>query len=81
MKFRFSIKVKMAPHIFDPQASTIEKSLKKMSYPVGDFAVGKVFDFSIEAPSEECARSIAKEIAEKVLSNPVLETFVLEREE
>jgi phosphoribosylformylglycinamidine (FGAM) synthase PurS component len=55
--------------------------LKKMSYPVGDFAVGKVFDFSIEAPSEECARSIAKEIAEKVLSNPVLETFVLEREE
>lgn len=81
MKYKFIVHVKMAPGVFDPQASTIEKNLKKMSYPIEKLKVGKTFEFSLDAVSEEKALFIAKEIAEKVLSNPVLEKFTLERVE
>ncbi len=79
MKYDFVIHVKMAPNIFDPQATTIEKNLKKMSYPVEDLKVGKVFEFSVQADSEKLAFDIAEDMAKKVLSNPVLEVFEVER--
>ncbi len=79
MKYDFVIHVKMAPNIFDPQATTIEKNLKKMSYPVEDLKVGKVFEFSVQADSEKSAFDIAEDMAKKVLSNPVLEVFKVER--
>ncbi len=79
MKYDFVIHVKMAPNIFDPQATTIEKNLKKMSYPVEDLKVGKVFEFSVQADSEKSAFDIAEDMAKKVLSNPVLEVFEVER--
>jgi len=79
LKYDFVIHVKMAPNIFDPQATTIEKNLKKMSYPVEDLKVGKVFEFSVQADSEKSAFDIAEDMAKKVLSNPVLEVFKVER--
>ena len=79
MKYDFVIHVKMAPNIFDPQATTIEKNLKKMSYPVEDLKVGKVFEFSVQADSEKSAFDIAEDMAKRVLSNPVLEVFEVER--
>lgn len=78
MKFDFLVKVKMAPGIYDPQAVTIKKSLKKLSYPVAELKLGKIFEITLEADSEEKARSIAGEIAAKVLSNPVFEVYELE---
>ena len=79
MKYDFVIHVKMAPNIFDPQATTIEKNLKKMSYPVEDLKVVKVFEFSVQADSEKLAFDIAEDMAKRVLSNPVLEVFEVER--
>jgi phosphoribosylformylglycinamidine synthase len=78
VRFDFQVKVKIAPRIYDPQAVTIEKSLRKLSYPVSGLRTGKIFEVSIDAPSEEKARSIAEEIAAKVLSNPVFEVYELE---
>ncbi|MGB9834809.1 MAG: phosphoribosylformylglycinamidine synthase subunit PurS [bacterium] len=79
MKYNFLVKVKVAPQIYDPQAVTIEKSLRKLSYPVTEVRMGKIFEISIDALSEEKARSIAQEIAAKVLSNPVFEVYELEQ--
>ncbi len=79
MKYDFTVKVSMAPRIFDPQAATLERSLKKMNYPIEKISMGKNFELSVEAPSEDEARAVAAEIAEKILSNPVLEIFELER--
>ncbi len=78
MKYKLVVYVNMAPGIFDPHASTIEKNLKKMSYQIEDMKIGKTFEFSLEAGSQEKAMAVAKEMAEKVLSNPVLEKFHVE---
>ena len=78
MKYDFVVHVKMAPNIFDPQATTIEKNLKKMSYPLENLRLGKIFEFSLQAESKESALDIAKDMAAKVLSNPVLEIFNVE---
>jgi len=78
LKYDFVIHVKFAPNIFDPQAITIEKNLKKMSYPVENLKAGKVFEFSVQAESKALAFDIAKDVAKNVLSNPVLEVFEVE---
>jgi len=78
MRYNFLVKVKIAPRIYDPQAVTIEKSLKKLSYPVIEVRMGKIFEIGIDALSEEKARLLAQEIAAKVLSNPVFEVYELE---
>ncbi|MDI6868794.1 MAG: phosphoribosylformylglycinamidine synthase subunit PurS [Coprothermobacterota bacterium] len=78
MRYDFQIKVKIATRIYDPQAVTIEKSLRKLSYPIMGLRIGKIFEISIDAPSEEKAKSIVEEIAAKVLSNPVFEVYELE---
>lgn len=81
MTYNFVVKVKMAPNIFDPQAITIERSLKKMAYPIKKIEIGKSFALSIESDSEKNAVKIVTEIAERMLSNPVLEVFELEQTE
>ena len=48
MKYNFLVKVKVAPQIYDPQAVTIEKSLRKLSYPVTEVRMGKIFEISID---------------------------------
>ncbi len=78
MRYNFVVHVKMAPNIFDPQATTIEKNLKKMSYPVENLKLGKIFEFSVQAESKEIALNVAKGMATEVLSNPVLEVFNVE---
>ncbi len=78
MKYSFIVHIRMAPNIFDPQATTIEKNLKKLSYPVENLRFVKTFEFSVQAKSEESASKIVKDMAEKVLSNPVLEVFDVE---
>jgi phosphoribosylformylglycinamidine synthase len=42
---------------------------------VTDVRVGKHVQLTIDAPDEAAARDQVDEIAEKLLSNPVIETF------
>jgi phosphoribosylformylglycinamidine synthase len=39
---------------------------------------GKVFDLRVDADDAESARRIASEIAERVLSNPLIEQYEVE---
>ena len=42
---------------------------------VTDVRVGKHVQLTVDAPDESAARAQVDEIAEKLLSNPVIETF------
>jgi phosphoribosylformylglycinamidine synthase len=48
---------------------------------VKDVRQGKYFELEIEATSAEDARRIVSEAADKLLSNPVIETYRVEVEE
>jgi phosphoribosylformylglycinamidine synthase len=79
MKARVFVTLK--PSVFDPQGRTIAEALHSMGYAgVGDVRQGKFFELELDAASAEVARSLAAEVADKLLANPVIESYRVEVE-
>jgi phosphoribosylformylglycinamidine synthase len=77
MKARVYVTLK--PSVFDPQGQTIADALHSLGYKtVGDVRQGKFFELDVEAGSADQARTLASEVADKVLANPVIESYRVE---
>lgn len=77
MKARIVVTLK--PSVFDPQGQTIAEALQTLGYQaVRDVRQGKYFELDLAAPSPEAARTLAAEVAAKLLANPVIESFRVE---
>lgn len=60
--------------IADPEGATIERALPALGFDgVADVKAGKSFRMSIEAPSGDEALAKATSLAQRLLSNPVIE--------
>ena len=71
--------VTLKPSVFDPQGRAIAESLHSMAYAgVTDVRQGKYFELDIDAPSPDAARALVSEVADKVLANPVIESYRIE---
>jgi phosphoribosylformylglycinamidine synthase subunit PurS len=67
------------PSVFDPQGRTIAEALHSLGYgTVGDVRQGKFFELEVNAGSQDQARALAAEVADKVLANPVIESYRVE---
>jgi phosphoribosylformylglycinamidine synthase len=79
MKARVYVTLKQS--VFDPQGQTIADALHSLGYTnVGDVRQGKFFELELDAPSAAQAQQIASEVANKVLANPVIESYRVEVE-
>ena len=79
MKARVYVTLKKS--VFDPQGKTIADALHSMGYTgVGDVRQGKFFELDIAAASPDQAKTLASEVADKVLANPVIESYRVEVE-
>ena len=77
MKARVFVTLK--PSVFDPQGRTIADALHSMGYQgVGDVRQGKYFELELDAASADSARALASEVADKLLANPVIESYRIE---
>ena len=73
--------VTLKPSVFDPQGQTIADALHSMGYgTVGDVRQGKYFELELDSPSPDQARALAAEVADKLLANPVIESYRIEVE-
>jgi phosphoribosylformylglycinamidine synthase len=73
--------VTLKPSVFDPQGQTIAEALHSMGYQgVGDVRQGKYFELDLDVPSADRARALAAEVADKLLANPVIESYRVEVE-
>ena len=71
--------VTLKPSILDPQGKTIADALHTLGYAtVQDVRQGKYFELDVEADSAEQARTLAAEVADKLLANPVIESYRVE---
>lgn len=62
--------------VFDPQGNTVGETLKKMGFnKVKNVRCGRVIDLEIDYPSKEEARKDIQRMCEKLLANPVIESF------
>jgi phosphoribosylformylglycinamidine synthase len=78
---RARVYVTLKKSVFDPQGHTIHDALRSMGYEsVADVRQGKFFEVDLEGVPAERARETADEIARRVLSNPVIESYRVEVE-
>ncbi|HEX2341047.1 MAG TPA: phosphoribosylformylglycinamidine synthase subunit PurS [Vicinamibacterales bacterium] len=76
---RARVFVTLKPSVFDPQGRTIAEALHSLGYGgVTDVRQGKYFELDLQAGSADEAKSLAAEVADKLLANPVIESYRIE---
>jgi phosphoribosylformylglycinamidine synthase len=79
MSYLVEIKVMPLKELLDPQGKAVMGGLSNLGLTgVEDVRVGKNIKLQIQAGSKDQAIAIAKQAAEKLLSNPVMEYFEIE---
>jgi len=76
---RARVFVTLKPSVFDPQGRTIADALQSLGYrSVEDVRQGKYFELDLATAEAAEARRLAAEVADKVLANPVIESYRVE---
>lgn len=74
MNYSVIAEVTLRAGIADPEGATIERALPALGFRgVSAMRAGKLFRFDIEADDAEGALATARSLAERLLSNPVIE--------
>jgi phosphoribosylformylglycinamidine synthase subunit PurS len=64
--------------ILDPQGEAVESSLRQLGFPVEDARVGRVIDLEVAASSPDQARAEIERMCERLLANPLIESYEIE---
>jgi phosphoribosylformylglycinamidine synthase len=64
--------------ILDPQGEAVESSLRQLGFPVGEARVGRVIDLDVEAATADEARGEIERMCERLLANPLIESYEIE---
>jgi phosphoribosylformylglycinamidine synthase len=76
---RARVFVTLKPSVFDPQGKTIADALQSLGYAgVADVRQGKYFELDLATSEPGQARQLAAEVADRVLANPVIESYRVE---
>jgi phosphoribosylformylglycinamidine synthase PurS subunit len=76
VKFRVQMVVTLKDGLLDPQGKTVEGALPTLGWGnVSGVRVGKDIEMVVDAADEAAARSQVSEMAERFLSNPVIEDY------
>jgi phosphoribosylformylglycinamidine synthase PurS subunit len=76
VKFRVQVIVTLKDGLLDPQGKTVEGALPTLGWEnVSGVRVGKDIEMVVDAADEAAARAQVGEMAERFLSNPVIEDY------
>lgn len=76
---RARVFVTLKKSVFDPQGHTIADALHSMGYAnVDDVRQGKYFELDLATSDAAQATALASEVADKLLANPVIESYRVE---
>lgn len=76
MKYFVYIAIERKEAILDPQGKAIEHALSSLGFrEIENTRVGKLIRLTIDAATAEAAQAIAKLSSEKLLANPIMETY------
>jgi phosphoribosylformylglycinamidine synthase PurS subunit len=72
---KFLVHVMPRKEALDPQGRAVQGALTKMGYDVSDCRVGKAIVVDVGGVDKQKGMGLVKEMAEKLLSNPLIETY------
>ncbi len=79
MRFTASVYVALKPGVNDPQGNAVLGGLRSLGFSsVADVRVGKYLTLVLDAPNEAAAGAQVGEMCEKLLANPVIESYRIE---
>jgi phosphoribosylformylglycinamidine synthase len=74
-----TVKVRLKDGVLDPQGQTIMRALLDMGYDwVEDVRTGRTFEIEMTADDQASAQDRLNEISQRLLANPVIESFQVE---
>ncbi len=75
-----TIFVTLKADVLDPQGKAIQRAASSLGYAaVQQVRQGKLFEVTLDAPDHGAAERLLRELGEKLLSNPVIEDYRIER--
>jgi phosphoribosylformylglycinamidine synthase len=75
---RATVLVRPKAGILDPQGEAVESSLRQLGFPVGEARIGRVIDLDVDAANADEARSEIERMCERLLANPLIESYEIE---
>ncbi len=77
VNYSVTVDVTLRAGIADPEGATIERALPALGFSgVSAVRAGKSFRMNVEADNEEAALAKATSLAQRLLSNPVMEDAI-----
>ncbi|HTK16294.1 MAG TPA: phosphoribosylformylglycinamidine synthase subunit PurS [Acidimicrobiia bacterium] len=74
--FEARVNVSHRPGIADPAGATVERALPALGYTnVTQVHIGKVITLVVDAADADAARAQVEEMCERLLANPVIESY------
>ena len=67
--------------ILDPQGEAVESSLRQLGFEVADARIGRLIDIEVTASNTDDARALVEQMCERLLANPLIESYDIELEE
>ena len=64
--------------ILDPQGQAVESALGHLGFTVSAARVGKVIDLDVDASDAAAARTQVEQMCERLLANPLIESYEIE---
>jgi phosphoribosylformylglycinamidine synthase subunit PurS len=75
---RATVLVRPKAGILDPQGQAVESSLRQLGFPVGEARVGRVIDLDVPADTPAEARGEIERMCQRLLANPLIESYEIE---
>ena len=76
---KISATVTLKKEVLDPQGKVVSQTLKNMGYDsIVNVRQGKYFDIELNENDKEKAKKIAEEICKKLLTNVVIEDYIID---
>jgi phosphoribosylformylglycinamidine synthase len=73
-----TVLVRPKPGILDPQGDAVGSALGHLGFDVQNARVGKVIDLEVEATDEATAKAEVERMCERLLANPLIESYEVE---
>jgi phosphoribosylformylglycinamidine synthase subunit PurS len=73
-----TILVRPKPGILDPQGEAVGSALGHLGFEVRDARVGKVIDLELEAADAASAKAEVERMCQRLLTNPLIESYEIE---
>jgi phosphoribosylformylglycinamidine synthase len=75
---RAIVLVRPKPGILDPQGEAVGSALGHLGFDVRDARVGKVIDLELAAADATAAKAEVEQMCERLLANPLIESYEVE---